>query len=1245
MSIRRLFSFFGSNLRHSSSPRGPQKPRHHALRPRLETLEDRRMLSISPLECALFQVNDLETPGADAVGVAQIVAPTVPQTAPQIALQDESAVLPTVSLSDFLLTISGTDSDDWVEVEETGAEIIIHMYDPAGQTRLASRTFIKADVSQIAFFGHGGDDTFKNWSRDAGACTLDCTAYGGDGNDYLQGGAGQNFLDGGNGDNIIIGGRGVNIFVNEGYGSSAFIWCGTDDRWAAGSSAVSAGNDDAHLYFYTTDRQGGTGYSYAGTPYTYRAWADAEILTVVDTLSYVHDVFGNYRFATAGQYADKAVYFCIFSAATSFTGLCVSDRGIHFRDLPTQTTVIHELAHLWNYSSPGTSSGNYNPYFADFSNISWLASSQLRSGAAADDFAPHYNSAYTLCVYGTSNVLEDWATTVAYVLTGQFPPTPSAKWDAKVELVWDFVAYVNADREARSVIVTTDLDVIDANDGLISLREAVLYASENVGTTITFAENMRGKTIFLEAGAINIHKNITVDAAGMDITLDASRVVPPTGSADRGSLLNTNADHVALIGLALTGATGGYAIESRGGLTFSDSKIFANDNTSATILHWTYNVLVSAGTWRHYARELRFDDCDISHNTTGDYGIIMITIADGSTVSENLTITDSLISNNTAGKNGIIRLNHAGEVVIANTLILDNESSQWGAIYASAAASVRVVNSVVAGNNKAALALFNTDGVLTNTTIAVNGRDVGTSGSVYLSGEGKTLAVNNSILARNDSAYDLVTVNGASAEIHHSLLGVIYSASVYQADAASVVGTYSQPADPQFAAVTPQGTWLQQDLRLQETSPARGTASTVLATGITADILGNRRISGGTVDMGAYQTVVDEPTPVSPITPVVCTQYSGIFATQIPTSAEAIHEWQPFYLELWTVGGEFQQQVTVTYDANLFQLRQTSSSNVILTQGESHEDESTGMTTFTITMKPRATYVEPADGEANLLAVFYFTPATKGVSADKPGVAASDIYRDAGTQSWLRVNDTNLATDVWAVPYDLNDDGKINIYDLIQFAKAYGQSTATNPVPDFNGDGKINIYDLILFAKQYGATRESAANVTVPQMIAALNEALQAALPAMEELPPEIAAMFGFSPTIETPVLETPAKYNAADYHTGLLYWVPEKNETAAFSQNAFTTSEAIHATQPLWTPAPVKTSPAPQVSAEDVSWADFPASASAVSAAVLESVTAVQPAATPEVFDCVFAEEPPLSDSPVNAIFTASDVFRRNPE
>lgn len=109
-------------------------------------------------------------------------------------------------------------------------------------------------------------------------------------------------------------------------------------------------------------------------------------------------------------------------------------------------------------------------------------------------------------------------------------------------------------------------------------------------------------------------------------------------------------------------------------------------------------------------------------------------------------------------------------------------------------------------------------------------------------------------------------------------------------------------------------------------------------------------------------------------------------------------------------------------------------------------DEFAGWVTATFLVKADETFV------GNHYATMVFTPT---------GNAATD-----GTSSLFGVEITNFT-------YDLNDDGAVNVADLILFAKQFGKSGTSSESlgADFNGDGNVNITDLIMFAKQFGKKR------------------------------------------------------------------------------------------------------------------------------------------------------------------------------
>ena len=72
---------------------------------------------------------------------------------------------------------------------------------------------------------------------------------------------------------------------------------------------------------------------------------------------------------------------------------------------------------------------------------------------------------------------------------------------------------------------------------------------------------------------------------------------------------------------------------------------------------------------------------------------------------------------------------------------------------------------------------------------------------------------------------------------------------------------------------------------------------------------------------------------------------------------------------------------------------------------------------------------------------------------------------------------TETATPIPA--WDVNEDGKTNITDLVLVATALGTHSPENPRLDVNGDGTVNIQDLVLVATHFGETAGAAAPVLV----------------------------------------------------------------------------------------------------------------------------------------------------------------------
>ena len=135
-----------------------------------------------------------------------------------------------------------------------------------------------------------------------------------------------------------------------------------------------------------------------------------------------------------------------------------------------------------------------------------------------------------------------------------------------------------------TLTVTTASDVVDAGDGVLSLREAVARANGTAARdTIVFAPAVEGQTLVLTGGELTLSQDVTIDGDanndGVDVTLDGNRVSSTTGSR-HFSALGTGTD-VSLLDLNLVNGNARYApYGDGGGSIFSQSAKIIIDNST-----------------------------------------------------------------------------------------------------------------------------------------------------------------------------------------------------------------------------------------------------------------------------------------------------------------------------------------------------------------------------------------------------------------------------------------------------------------------------------------------------------------------------------------------------------------------------------------------------------------------------------------------------------------------------------------
>ena len=108
-------------------------------------------------------------------------------------------------------------------------------------------------------------------------------------------------------------------------------------------------------------------------------------------------------------------------------------------------------------------------------------------------------------------------------------------------------------------------------------------------------------------------------------------------------------------------------------------------------------------------------------------------------------------------------------------------------------------------------------------------------------------------------------------------------------------------------------------------------------------------------------------------------------------------------------------------------------------------------TLLSITFKAKAT------GEARVTFDNFFA-----------GSGSGDVLSSADPQIVITVEDRAFAA------WDVNQDGQVNVLDLIIVAQHLGSNASVNRHADVNGDGMINVLDLIVVAKHLGESTAAA---------------------------------------------------------------------------------------------------------------------------------------------------------------------------
>ncbi|MBP3557709.1 MAG: caspase family protein [Thermoguttaceae bacterium] len=183
-----------------------------------------------------------------------------------------------------------------------------------------------------------------------------------------------------------------------------------------------------------------------------------------------------------------------------------------------------------------------------------------------------------------------------------------------------------------SSTVTTELDVVDSTDGLISIREALAYAEQKsslYGNTVTFDASLDGKTIVLD-GALELTRDISFDGGDVDITLSGDGKNGIFTISTYEGIPNTNSVFLRNLTLA-----DGYTTKNGGAINIERGNVYMSGLNIYGCESMQYGGAIYAED-----SEITLVDCRIGGNKAVYYGGVVNQF--GSTVLLNCYVAENV---------------------------------------------------------------------------------------------------------------------------------------------------------------------------------------------------------------------------------------------------------------------------------------------------------------------------------------------------------------------------------------------------------------------------------------------------------------------------------------------------------------------------------------------------------------------------------------------------------------------------
>ncbi|MCR9233463.1 MAG: dockerin type I domain-containing protein [bacterium] len=235
--------------------------------------------------------------------------------------------------------------------------------------------------------------------------------------------------------------------------------------------------------------------------------------------------------------------------------------------------------------------------------------------------------------------------------------------------------------------------------------------------------------------------------------------------------------------------------------------------------------------------------------------------------------------------------------------------------------------------------------------------------------------------------------------------------------------------------------------------------------------------------------LVSSPTPTQPDGSII----------QLPEHETWVSEWATWWIEIWVQTNDQTSQGSISVDVDLSYNSAVASAMEIeygprfSTNQAGNIDDSAG----TITDLHAETSTAGLQvNRRTLFARIRFTPQLQDqidLDLSEKVLPAEDLELQANSVEVQLSNAAPFVTPIEAIPavqiyanpYDLNNDDAINFRDLLLFASVYNSTPSQSDsdyawFADLNQDDRVNFRDLLLFASNYGKSKANQSIVTYP---------------------------------------------------------------------------------------------------------------------------------------------------------------------